>query len=216
MRCFKFVTADLKSPRDFGKRIDYSKFGKEITVDAAPHNAGQCAAGIHVLPYCDNLKLNNVIVSKKIVILNVNKKDIVYKDGNGKMRVKAATPVRVAKIDAINTIRKFICNSVDSEGFFALKFAEVFDGKPHILTRKAACRYSRNAYYYALNVDKKPSDVTRRAASKDSYIAYLYARDIDKRWMQTTWNAVQKDKTSKAFYIQEIGSKKEWSKKLKK
>ena len=57
--------------------------------------------------------------------------------------------------------------------------------------RKAACKDSEWAYYYALEVDKCPREDTRKIACEDPGWAYYYARDVDKCPHEDTWAAVR-------------------------
>ena len=182
MKCFKFVTDDLKSPGQY-KKTNYSHFGKKLTIKK--HGSvyqGQCAAGLHVIPYKNKIDLSNVVVSSKIIILEVDPKDIVYQneDKTGKMRVKAATPVRLANKREINHIRKLICKSLDPRVIYA--FALKFDKEGRDDTRNAICSSCniKNEYMlymvldYAKWIDKKSHPVTRDKCHKVGYLRQSY------------------------------------------
>ena len=182
MKCFKFVTEDLCSPGGY-KVINYSDFGKKITLKrVASKDFGQCSTGIHVIPYKNKIDFENVTISRKIIILEVDPKDIVYQneDKTGKMRVKAATPVRLANKREINHIRKLICKSLDPRVIYA--FALKFDKEGRDDTRNAICSSCniKNEYMlymvldYAKWIDKKSHPVTRDKCHKVGYLRQSY------------------------------------------
>jgi hypothetical protein len=190
MQVIKFVTEDFKSPGRY-RQLDYSKFGISIEVAAEPKESGQCGRGIHVVPISEDADLTNVIFTETMILLEVGIEDIVYCEGNGKMRVRKATPIRqVTKSDEEWwIIRTAACN----DPLFAYMYAREVDKKPTDETRTAACQDSRYTYCYARDIDKKPTDETRTAACKDPEFAYMYARDIDKKPTDETRTAACKE-----------------------
>jgi hypothetical protein len=197
MQVVKFVTKDFKSPGDYGK-LDYSKFGIPIEVDVDPEERGQCARGIHVVPINEDADFMNVPFTDTMILLEVAEEDIVYCEGNGKMRVRKATPVRqVKKSDKEwKIIRKAVCN----EPGYAYQYAFYVDKKPTDGTRTAACKNSVYAYCYAIVVDNSPTDETRTAACKEPYYAYCYAREVDRKPTDETRTAASKDEFWKGRY----------------
>jgi hypothetical protein len=170
------VTEEFKSPGVYGK-LDYSNFGIPIEVDADPKERGQCARGIHVVPINEDADLHNVVFTDTMILLEVAEEDIVYCEGNGKMRVRKAIPIRqIVKTDKEWEIIKTVaCKASEFAYFYAL----YVDQKPTDETRTADCKSSGCAYMYAREIDKKPTDETRTAACYDPYYAYLYAIDVD-------------------------------------
>jgi hypothetical protein len=150
MQVIKFVTKDFKSPGWYGK-LDYSKFGTPIEVEADPKEKEQCGRGLHVIPVNEDVDLDNVVFTGTMILLEVEEEDIVYCEDNGKMRVCKATPVK---------------QIVETD-------------KEWKIIRTAACKDPEWAYLYALYVDKRPTDETRTTACQDPYLAYCYAMFID-------------------------------------
>jgi hypothetical protein len=204
MQVIKFVTKDFKSPSNYGQ-LDYSKFGIPIEVEVDPKERWQCAKGIHVVPINEDVNLENVVFTDTMILLEVEECEIVYCEGNGKMRVRKATPIRqVKKSDKEwGIIRTASCKeprwaylyarSVDkkptdetrtaacNDPEWAYVYALNVDQKPTVETKVVACKDPRCAYEYAMYVDKKPTDETRAVACKSSCYAYYYARDVDKK-----------------------------------
>jgi hypothetical protein len=177
MQVVKFVTGDFKSPGLYGK-LDYSKFGIPIEVEADLKENGQCAKGIHVIPISEDVNLENVIFTETMILLEVVEEDIVYCENNGKMRVRKATPIR--QVVESDKERKIIRTAACRVPYYAYCYAKHMDGKPTAETRTAACQDPEYAYEYARDVDQKPADETRTAACKSPHFAYEYAKDVDK------------------------------------
>jgi hypothetical protein len=190
MQVIKFVTEDFKSPGDYEK-LDYSKFGIPIEVEADPKESGQCARGIHVVPINEDADFENVIFTGTMILLEVAEEDIVYCEKNGKMRVRKATPIkRVKKSDKeIRIIRTAACKKPYNAYLYALNV----DKKPTDDTRTAACNDPGCAYKYALHVDGRPKGETRTGVCNDPGYAYLYAIEVDKRSTSEIRTAVCKD-----------------------
>jgi hypothetical protein len=201
MQVIKFVTKDFKSPGRY-VQLDYSNFGIPIEVEADPNKKGQCAKGIHVVPISENADLHNVIFTGTMILLEVAKEDIVYCEGNGKMRVRKATPIRqVVKFDKEwGIIRTAACK----EPGWAYEYAIYVDQKPTDETRIGACKLPECAYDYALYADRKPTDETRTAACKDSGYAYDYAKNVDKNPREDTRNAACNDPGCAYWYARYV------------
>jgi hypothetical protein len=216
MKVIKFVTEDFKSPGWHGQ-LDYSNFGIPIEIETDPKENGQCARGIHVVPISEDANLENVLFTNTMILLEVEECDIVHCEGNGKMRVCKATPIRqVAKSDKeFRIIKTAACQEpeyaywyakyVDQEPTnetgtvacqspqYAYEYAKYVDQEPTDETRTAACKKPYFAYLYAVNVDKKPTEETRTAACDNSEWAYWYARDVDNEQTDETRTAALKD-----------------------
>lgn len=137
MLAFKFVTKEYMSPNiDYGK-LDYSgPWPRPIEEkDCDPWLKGQCAKGIHVIPYCENINWCGVIVSDKIIMLEVDKKDIIYSRKHGKMRVRKANVLREATEEEKDFIRQEICKH---SAYMAFNFAILTDKCARDDTRQAA------------------------------------------------------------------------------
>jgi hypothetical protein len=197
MQVIKFVTEDFKSPGNY-RQLDYSKFGIPIEVYADPEEYGQCGKGIHVVPINENADLTNVIFTGTMILLEVAEEDIVYCEGNGKMRVRKATPIRqVTKVDEEwEIIRK--------AAYCSPRFVYIYtihvDNGPTDDTRTVACKDSRYAYFYAVNIDKGPTDETRNAVCNDPECAYWYAVEVDKKPTEETRIGASKDEYWKGQY----------------
>jgi hypothetical protein len=178
MQVIKFVTKDFKSPGIYEK-LDYSKFGIPIEVEASPKEYGQCARGIHVVPVNENTDLENVLFTNTMILLEVEEEDIVYCENNGKMRVRKAIPIRQIKKsdEEWRCIKTLACKSP----FYAYRYALHVDQKPTDETRTAACNDPYYAYMYAKYIDKKPTAETRTATCKSYLYAFYYAQYIDKK-----------------------------------
>jgi hypothetical protein len=204
MQVVKFVTKDFKSPGDYGK-LDYSGFGIPIEVETDPKDYGQCGRGIHVIPINEDADFEKVIFTETMILLEVEECDIVYCEGNGKMRVCKATPIRqVTESDKEwKIIRKAACN----EPGYAVCYARDVGKEPTDETRTAACKNPEYAYMYARDVDKGSTDETRTAACQDSGYAYYYARDIDKKPTEETRKAACNEPLYAYMYARYIDKK---------
>jgi hypothetical protein len=204
MQVIKFVTKDFKSPGLY-RQLDYSKFGIPIEVEADPKRYGQCAKGIHVVPINKDADFKNVIFTDTMILLEVAEEDIVYCEGNGKMRVRKATPVRqVVETDKEwGIIRTAACQKPS----YAYGFVRYADKKPTDETRTAACKEPSCAYFYAVEVDQKPTDEIRTAVCQDPECAYMYARDVDRKPTKETRTAACKDPYYAYMYARDIDQK---------
>jgi hypothetical protein len=94
MKCIKFVTENYNSPSTQFGIINYSEFGVPIEEpNCDPPERGQCAKGIHVIPIAEDAKFDNCIFTQKLICLEVAEEDIIYREGNGKMRCKKVIPL---------------------------------------------------------------------------------------------------------------------------
>jgi hypothetical protein len=94
MYCIKFVTNSYLSPNNQYQKIDYSNFGVPIEIENCdPADFGQCGKGIHVIPIAEDADFSSCLYSDKCIVLEVDEDDIIYRENNGKMRVKKATPI---------------------------------------------------------------------------------------------------------------------------
>jgi hypothetical protein len=204
MQVVKFVTEDFKSPGRYGQ-LDYSNFGIPIEIDAASKEKGQCAQGIHVIPINEDTNLGNVLFTGTMILLEVAEEDIVYCEGNGKMRVSKATPVRQVKKS--DKEWKIIKTAACKKPEFAYWYAKEVDKKPTDETRKAACKDSICAYWYAKEVDKRPTDETRTAVCQSPRCAYSYAVEIDNGPTDETRTAACKNPEWAYLYARHVDQK---------
>ena len=204
MQVIKFVTKDFKSPGIYGK-LDYSNFGISIEVEADLKKYGQCARGIHVVPINEDADLHNVVFTDTMILLEVAEEDIVYCEGNGKMLVRKATPIRqiVETDEEWEIIKTAACKKPE----FAYWYARNIDRKPTEKTRTAACKDPHNAYLYALCVDKGPTEETRTAACQSPFFACMYANYVDKGPTEETRTAAYQDPKYASQYDRDVNKK---------
>jgi hypothetical protein len=204
MQVIKFVTEDFKSPGEY-RKLDYSKFGIPIEVDVDPEDYGQCGRGIHVVPINEDADLTNVIFTGTMILLVVEECEIVYCEGNGKMRVRKATPIR--QIVETDEEWGIIRTAIYRDPGYTYNYAKYVDRKPTDETRTVACQNAGYAYMYALHIDRKPTDETRTAACKDPVCAYDYARKVDKCPTDETRTAACKNSGCAYDYAREVDKK---------
>jgi hypothetical protein len=201
MQVVKFVTKDFKSPGNY-EQLDYSKFGIPIEVEADSREKGQCAKGIHVVPISKDADLENVVFTDTMILLEVEECDIVYCEGNGKMRVRKAIPVR--QIVEADEEWKIIRTAACKNPYYAYEYARYVDQRPTKETRKSVCKEPKYAYYYAKDIDKGATYETRTAACKDPGYAYRYARYVDQRPTKETRKSVCKEPKYAYYYAMDV------------
>lgn len=140
MLAFKFVNGEYKSP-EYLPKINYSGPWPKVVVN----NRG----GISVSPYRANMDWTGIWLDEKIIMLEVDKSDIIVSEENGIIKVTKAVILREA---------------TEEEKYFI---------------RAEACRDAYCALYYACDVDQCARDDTREAAYKDGNAKYFYQKQIE-------------------------------------
>ena len=212
---WKFVTEDGRSPGDY-KPIKYTP-GETIEVkDTDPRKNIQCSSGIHCLDFSDE-KYNscNIVFGPKVAILEVDEKDIIYYEKNGKCRVKKAKVLEIKEPELwMRTgngdsnwawrcgrycghhpdVMKFIIDNKD--GNDAYLYAKNVSGHDERLMQVILdAQNPEYAYYYALNVLEGHDERLMQVMIDNPrvYYAYWYANDVlkghDEKLMQVIINA---------------------------
>lgn len=192
----KFVKKDGTSPGAFGS-INYLPFGKVVEVDAADVSEGHCAAGIHAIPLQENIEFTKVIFTQRMIILSAEPGDVVFQEGNGKVRLKKVTSLRDATEDECAMVR----NATLRNPNISYSYASKVDNTPRNEARECACVSAKHAYDYALNIDRSPHEETRDAVLGDPKISFQYAMYIDKCPRDDTRKSALKDPISAYRYV---------------
>jgi hypothetical protein len=198
---FKFVTDQFLSPTISHIPLDYSgpypKVIEEPNYD--PESKGQCAAGIHVIPFVEKPDFTNVLFHERAVIGTVEEEDVIYSGGDGKMRVKKFTVVREASREEMRAYLPVIAENWSDFQCFISKFCHAL---PDDEARDIVCRFG-NAHtvaWYALQIDKEPRDDTRQAACSNGMAAFSYAVCVDQKPRDDTRTAACKSPSSAYDY----------------
>jgi hypothetical protein len=169
MRVVKFLTKEGKATSDdwLHEHLDYFSFGVQLEAVANSN-------GIRVVPIKNDIDLSGVVLTKTMLLLEVDETDITYCDNNGNMRVRKAVPIRqITKADKEwGIIRSAACRNP----WFSYEFAHSVDEESNYETRNSASKMPEFAYLYAVYVDKRPIEDTMIGASKEKYWEEAYFR----------------------------------------
>ena len=144
---WKFVTEDGCSPAS-DNVIKYIPGGTVEVENANPDPEIQCASGIHCLCFSEKqYSRENIAFGPKVAILEVDEKDIIYYEENGKCRVKKAKVLGIQEPE-------LWMRTGNGNNLWALDCAYECGHHPDVMQLIINEKSSYDAYRYAFNVLK--------------------------------------------------------------